>query len=466
MAIKNRLSRRNFLRLTGASAAFAASGLQLSSMLRAAPFRQDAVSVSFAGWGGTQEQAGVEAAIDQFQQENPNILVEWLYTPDTEFTRVFLSNLAAQTPPDTSFIMSNTYESFRSQGILLDITDQIMSDELLGQPDYFIQPQEANRCADANGRWHGIGSCWVAPHIYYNAELLDAAGVTPPGFKDDEIWDWDTFVENAKQLTVDANGRHPDDAGFDLDNVTQWGVQYPFSNETFIAAAVYSNGGALVNENGSALDTPEAMQALQNLADLIYVHHVAPQSAALTSLGMTNTQMLDTGRLAMAVDGSWALSWMNPSTVSVEMGTGALPKMSQAATFMQAHFHSALAATQHPEEAWQWVRFLATPFYQTQFCKIGLWLPSQTALMTEEGLASWITEGIHPANYIDFITEYLPKYGVTTRIPAGYVEGSLNFINPAYEALNNGTPAEEVLPEAVRQANEAIAASVEAAQAQ
>ena len=458
MATK-KLSRRNFLQLSGASAALAASGLPLHHLLRAAPLRQDVTTISFAGWGGTQEQAGVEAAIAQFEQENPSIHVEWLYTPDTEFTRVFLSNLAAGTPPDTSFIPSNTYETFRAQGILLDITDYLTSDPLLGQADYFIQPQESNRCADANGRWHGIGSCWVAPHLYYNAELFDAAGITPPGFKDDELWEWDQFVEIAKQLTVDANGRHPDDAGFDPENITQWGVQYPFSNETFIAAAVYSNGGALVNENGSALDSPEAIEALQNLADLMYVHHVAPRSAALSSLGMTNTQMLDTGRLAMAVDGSWALSWMNPSTVSVPMGTGALPKMSQAATFMQAHFHSALAATQHPDQAWQWVRFLATPFYQTQFCKIGLWLPSQTALMTEEGLATWITEGIHPANYIDFITEYLPKYGVTTRIPAGYVEASLNFINAAYDAINGGQAAADVLPDAVRQANEAIAAA-------
>ena len=91
--------------------------------------------------------------------------------------------------------------------------------------------------------------------------------------------------------------------------------------------------------------------------------------------------------------------------------------------------------------------------------KIGLWLPSQTAQMTEEGLAEWITEGIHPANYIDFVSEYLPKYGVATRIPAGYVEANANFITPAYQAIANGTAATDVMPEAVRQANEVIAAA-------
>jgi multiple sugar transport system substrate-binding protein len=456
---KNSLSRRDFLKAAAASTATAASGLPLAGTLRAAPQPQDVVTISFAGWGQVAEQEGVLAAIEVFEEENPNIRVEWRHTPDVDFTTVFLSNIAAGTPPDTSFIGSDSYETFRNEGILLDITDQIANDPLLGQPDYFL-PQEADRCADADGRWHGIGSTWVAPHLYYNADLLDAAGITPPGFNDDEIWDWDTFVENAKQLTLDENGRHPDEDGFDPANIVQWGASYPLvPNPTFLTAAVYSNGGEFINENGSGLDSPESMQALQNLADLIHVHHVAPTSSAMSSLGMDNTQMLNTNRLALAVDGSWALSWINPSTLSVPMGVGALPKMAATATYMQAHFHSALDATPHPDEAWQWIRFLATPFYTTQFMKIGLWLPSQTAQTTEEGLAEWLTEGIHPPNYREFVSEYLPKYGVATRIPAGYVEANSNFITPAYQAIANGTPAEEVMPEAVRQANEIITAA-------
>ncbi|MBK8136230.1 MAG: extracellular solute-binding protein [Chloroflexi bacterium] len=459
---KNTMSRRDFLKLGGVSgAAFAATMTRLDGALHAAAFlRQDVTTISFAGWGGTAEQDGVAAAIAVFQQENPGIAVEWRHTPDTDFTTVFLSNIAAGTPPDTSFIGSGDFETFRKEGILLDITDQILADPLLGQPDYFL-PQEAQRCADANGRWHGIGSTWVAPHLYYNATLLEAAGITPPGFKDDEIWDWDTFVANAKLLTLDANGKHPDDEGFDPNNIVQWGASYPIvPNPTFLIAAVYSNGGKFITDEGlSGLDSAEAMQALQNLSDLVHVHHVAPPSSAMASLGMDNTQMLNTNRLALAVDGSWALSWINPTTLSVPMGVGALPKMATTATYLQAHFHAAMAGSAHPEEAWQWIRFLATPFYTEQFMKIGLWLPSQTAQTTEEGMAAWLTEGIHPANYREFVSEYLPKYGVAARIPAGFTEASSNFLTPAFQAIADGSAVADVLPEAVRLANEIIAAA-------
>jgi multiple sugar transport system substrate-binding protein len=454
-----KLSRRDFLRLSGASAALVASGVPLHGALRAAPMRQNATKVVFGGWGATAEDNGVQAAIKAFQKENPNIEVVWQITPQAgDYMKVLLTNFAAQTAPDTSFITSDSYETLRKQGVLVDITDRIKADPLLGKKDYFIEPQESTRCADSQGHWHGIGSCWVAPHLYYNAALFDEAKITPPGFKDNEIWDWDTFLGIAKQLTVDKNGRHPGDSGFDAENIQRWAIDWPLWWIP-IASAVHSNGGAFVKDGKIGLDSPEALEAMQRLSDLIYVHHVAPRSAALSDLGMTNTQMIDSGRLAMGVDGSWALSWMNPSKVKVPLGTGALPKMKTPASLMQAHFHSVIATTKHPDEAWQWVRFLATPFYQTQFLKIGLWLPSQTALTTPEGLKTWITKGIHTDNYSQFVTDYLPKYGVALRIPSGYIEADANFITPAFQALANGTPAAEALPPAVKQANDIIAAA-------
>ncbi len=463
-----RLSRRHFLQLSGASAALAGSGLPLHRLLAASPLRQGATTISFGGWGATSESEGVLAAIEAFEQENPGINVEWQWTPDATadiFVQTFLTNVAAGTAPDTFFVRSADYETFRSQGLLMDLTDRITSDELLGQPDYFF-PQEAARSADADGRWHGIGSTWVAPHFYYNADLFDEMGITPPGFGDDEIWDWDTFLEIAKQLTVDANGRHPDDAGFDADNIERWAVDW-WIWWVYLYPMVVSNGGSVVDPNDPtklALDSPEALEALQLMADLANVHHVAPaHDTVLSSLGMTNEQMLNAGRLAMLVGGSWQLSWTNPTTMTdITLGTGALPKMQQPATYMQAHFHSALSTTQHPDEAWQWLRFLATPFYTLQFMKIGLWLPSQTAQTTEEGLAEWVTEGVHPANYVQFVSDYLPQYGFTFRVPAGYTEAEANFLNPAFDALANGSPAEEVIPPAIQQVNEVLAAAAEA----
>jgi len=447
------ISRRDFLKMAGSSAAAMALFSRMGHMRS---YAQD-TTITFGGWGGVAEDEGVQEAIAVFMEENPEIAVQWQHTPDAaEYGRILLTNIAANTAPDTSFILSDQYETLALSGALLDITEQIQNDPLLGEENYFIQPQEENRSA-VNGRWYGIGSTWVAHHIYYNAEIFDEAGITPPGFMDDEIWEWDAFLEIAKQLTVDSQGRHPGDSGFDSEDIQQWAISWPTAEWYATSTAVFSNGGQLFNEDGlCALDSPEALEALQRLSDLIHVHNVAPRTASIESLGMNNTQMIDTGRLAMGVDGSWALSWMNPTEMSVAMGTGALPKMVTPATTMQAHFHSVLSSTENPEAAWEWVRFLATPFYQEHFAKIGLWIPNQSAMLTEEGLEGWITEGIHPENYSQFATDYLPNHGRAVSLPPGWIEAYNDYLLPAFQALANGEPAESVFPGAVSQANDVL----------
>ena len=160
--------------------------------------------------------------------------------------------------------------------------------------DYFIEPQETERCT-VDGRWYGIGSCWVAPHIYYNADLFAAEGIEPPSNDPDEAWTWDQFVEAGRVFTKDANGNHPGDSGFDIENVDTWGIHWNYPNTTVNAAAVNINGASWIDPETLRidLDSPEGIEAMQKLADLMLVDQVMPKSCAFEGLGMTNTQMLE-----------------------------------------------------------------------------------------------------------------------------------------------------------------------------
>jgi len=464
--VTDRVSRRDFLRasagLTSLAflAACAPAGAPSSGAAEsgAAAPGTERVEITFAGWGATEEDEGVRAAIKQFESEQDKIKVTWLHTPNanTDYVAKLLTDIAAGTPPDTAFIGSDVYQEFIKENHLLDITDKLKADSLLGAPDYFIEPQEEQRCTN-NGKWYGIGSCWVAPHMYYNADLFAEAGIEPPSNDPEQAWTWDHFLEVAQALTVDVNGKHPNEDGFDPENVERYGVDWPNSWWGVLHPAILANGGDWIDADTGllVLDQPAATEALQRLADLVNVHYVMPATTAVQALGMNDTQMLDTGKLAMAVDGSWALSYIYK--IKPKLGTAVLPGMTEkTATNMQAHFHSAFAATKHPEESWEWVRFLSTPFYQTQFCKIGLWLPSQSALMTDEGLQTWITPGIHPEGYADIPTKYLPKYGHIIHQPPGF-NASLQIINPAIDSIMNGNAtAEAAMAAAVPEANQIL----------
>jgi multiple sugar transport system substrate-binding protein len=370
--------------------------------------------------------------------------------------------IASGTPPDTSFVGNADFQPFACDGLLMDITSRLEGDPVMGDPGYFIQPQEEQRCTIA-GRWYGIGSCWVAPHIYYNGAVFEEAGIEPPSNDPAEAWDWGEFLDVATQLTVDTNGNHPGESGFDVESVDRWGVHWPTWSLP-LHSAVASNGGEWIDPetNLLALDQPEAYEAIQNIADLMLEQQVMPNAGVFEQLGMSNTQMLETGKLGMAIDGSWALAWI--TKIDAPLGTAVLPKTKVPATDMQAHLHSAYDSTEHPEEAWQWLRFLATEFYQLQFLEMGLWLPSQTDLMTEEGMQKWYTtrtgpgEGVHPEGYDKIVKDYVPNYGHVYYAPPGMQEAD-SLITPAFDAIWVGDrTAEEALTEAVAEANEILSA--------
>lgn len=411
------------------------------------------------GWGATEEDEGVKAAIAQFESEQDAVKVTWLHTPENYLEKL-LTDIAAGTPPDTAFVGSGDYRTFIHNSLLLDITDKLKADPLLSAENYFIEPQETDRCTQ-DGKWYGIGSCWVAPHIYYNADIFAEEGIEPPSNDPEQAWTWDRFVEVAIALTKDVNGNHPNDSGFDPDNIDRYGVDWPHS-DLMIHSLIQGNNGYWIDPNTGllVLDQPAATEAIQKIADLVLVHRVNPVGTAMQALGMSNTQMLETGKLAMAIDGSWALSWMYK--IEPKLGTGVLPGLAaKTGTSMQAHLHSGFASTKHPEESWEWVRFLSTPFYQTQFCKIGLWLPSQTDLMTEEGLATWITEGVHPEGYVDIPTKLLPQYGGVLYQPPGWAEAT-QIVTPALDKVWVGdATAEEAMAQAVPDANKVLQEAVQ-----
>lgn len=472
-----KLTRRDFLNLSAGAAIGswlaacspappAAEKPAEGAAATSAPPAAEQVTITFSGWGQGEEEQGIRDAIKAFEEQNADMKVEFVHIPDPgAYNDKVLSMVAAGTPPDTGFVQFDIFRTFVRDKLLLDITDQLKADPVIGKPGYFIEPQETQRCTDENGRWYGIGSCWVAPHLYYNADVFEKEKIEPPSNDPEKAWDWDHFLEVATQLTIDNTGKHPNESGFDLNNVQRWGVHWP-TWQIPLHAAIASNGGDWVDQKTGllVLDKPEATEAIQNVADLMLKHHVMPVSTDTSMGGMATSQMLETGAIPMIVGGSWGLAWMHK--INAKLGTAVLPKTKQPATNMQAHFDSMFNGTKHPDQAWRWMSFLATEFYQLQFLKIGLWLPSQSALMTPEGMKKWYTdrksptEGVHPEGYDLIVTQYVPKYGHVLYDPPGYNKADA-IITPALQKVFVGDQtAAEAMAEAIPEANAILEAEL------
>ncbi len=114
----------------------------------------------------------------------------------------------------------------------------------------------------ANGMNYGIDYHLGSFVMYYNTEILEAAGVDV-----DSVHTWDDYIEAGLQVTQDTDGDGTPDVYMASIEVTDIFSVY---------ALMLMNGGGTYNAEGEIiLESPENIEALQFLQDLVHVHGIA-----------------------------------------------------------------------------------------------------------------------------------------------------------------------------------------------
>lgn len=389
------------------------------------------VVLEFMGWEASPlETESVEEGLADFMDMYPHIHVE--YTPVAgDYEARLLTLMAGDAAPDVFFIGNDSYRPFVQRGQLLDITDRFYDSFEL---DEFI-PLVQNKMLVDN-RIYGMSSSNASPVLYYNKDIFDEAGVPYPPSNPEDAWTWDEFIDVLDELTTeDTFGTF----GFDSDG---WNWGWP--------PMVYSAGGRVFSEDFSefVLDSPEAREALESIRDLRTEYGYAPEAGFQDDVGMNPAQMLQTGRVATMVDGTWALQEL--AAMGFPVGVGVLPKHNEPVTQGQAHLHAAYAETEHPEEAWKLIRHLSGREYQLELIRPGLWTPNFEDLLTREGSEQWLTDGVHPEGFADLLPYFTdhaePFHGI-------FVGSEVNTIlNDQLERFwFDGASLDDVLPDIERQ---------------
>ncbi|MDR2657765.1 MAG: sugar ABC transporter substrate-binding protein [Oscillospiraceae bacterium] len=347
---------------------------------------EESVNLRFAYWGSGAEKEGVDVAITEFEKANPNIKVERLHIPD-DFVTKLNAMIAANEAPDVCYsgpwkiqlgkdgLIYNYYE-------IAELDPSISADDVA---DYCWWKWSETESA-------GPYQASVCPSLMYNVDLFNEAGVELPPTKAEDAWTWDEFVEVAQRLTFDRSGRNALDPAFDPEDIQQYGIQmstgwngwYPF---------VLSNGGKYLTEDGTAfgLNSPEATEALQKVADLINVYHVHPTPAASSTLPGTATA-LQTRRVAISIQGSWTHADL-ALTEDFNWGVGVLPIHKEYKSFFHGGSLVIFKSTKSLESALKLHNWIINPANVIELHK-GLWVPQLNSWYTDpEKIALWAEEG-------------------------------------------------------------------------
>jgi multiple sugar transport system substrate-binding protein len=280
--------------------------------------------------------------------------------------------------------------------------------------------------------------------VYYNKQIFADAGVTAEDVKD---WTWDEYVQILRKVTVDKNGNHPGDAGFDSKKVKTWGTFVPtasYINEPLL----WSNGGAYFEPDGSglAVDRPESVEVLQKLTDLTFVEKVAPTSADMAGMS-SQIKMLKDGRLASFISGTYDIAGF-VSEDWYDYGVAELPIFKKSANQLWGEPVVIFESSKHKEAAFEFLQYLINPESSLKLAEEGSCIPAFKSWYTDpEKFASWADNKYHGDDFRALIPELATNCTATRSIY--YVKNSDAVGNVIYSALDqcylNNKPVQEIV---------------------
>lgn len=323
--------------------------------------QDELVELRYALWDSNQLPA-YQACADEFNARNPNITISIEQAGWSEYWDGLTASLVSGTAPDVFTNHASRYPELLVRNQLLDIQPYVERDGV-DTSIYLVDPELWAR----DGKRYGLPKDWDTIAIYYNADMFEAAGITA---EDIANWTWNpedggTFWETIARVTLDSSGRNALDPDFDPTSVVQWGFAGGVGDAASGAQPDWSGfaastGFQLVEGPWTTVyhyDDPRVIDTVQWWADLHLVHGVAPGTDQLSS-GIESLFLA--GSTAMFPMGSWNIGWItNDATFNV--GFAPLPAGPEGRRSPINGLSDAIwSGTEHPEEAWQWVKFLAS----------------------------------------------------------------------------------------------------------
>jgi multiple sugar transport system substrate-binding protein len=355
---------------------------------------QEEITIDVIGTTVPPEEIGTplditrQEFVAQFEEAHPNVTLNRIEAPP-EFDTQILIDLTAGTAPDVWYQgAGNLPNLVAAEGILdmnicLELVPELTLDRF--NPGFLDLHQRED------GLW-GLPDGGTPMVIYYNPETFAAAGVDMPA----PDWTWEDFLLTAQMLTIDADGRNSLDADFDADNIVQYGYRvrkYLFEWIYFI----WQNGGDVISPDYTTVDgylnSPETIEAITFLRDMVTKYHVAPTPSALDQLNQQYgflTAFLQ-GDVAMFPRGHWEMVGLrnNEQYTPERVAVVANPRNVEAATVIYESgwvINSALADDEAKlEAACQLVEALTDTLFQSTKVVSGLEI-SANAAAAEEAL--------------------------------------------------------------------------------
>ncbi len=321
-------------------------------------------TITYALWGANQLPAYQECAED-FERLHPDIDIRIDQRGWDFYWSTLALGMVSESAPDVFTDHLSRFPDWVTRGQILPLDEYIERDNVdlsvyeEGLADLWIGP---------DGQRYGLPKDFDAVAIFYNRDMLDEAGITEDRMNS-LTWNPDdggSYEDVIAHLSIDANGVRGDEPGFDKNNVETYGLWMEESGgdthgQTQWSMYAASTGWLPTDDNpwGTSYNygDQEFLDTIawwRGLVDKGYMPSFEQQE------GVNWADQLAAGNAAMATNGSWMTGTVFGTDLNAGIAPTPIGPEGQRVSMVNGLSDSIYAGTEHPEEAWQWVKYLGS----------------------------------------------------------------------------------------------------------
>lgn len=306
----------------------------------------DIITLTVVDWESDEMNAKMQEAFDNvFSKEHPNIKVEIVKGSYSDWGQQMRSMIQAGDAPDIFQMGYDGANEMYLQGSVYDWTEKLAADQEFASGFY---PGTLEGW-QYDGRQYGFPSLVNVYGVFYNKDLLDAAGLPYP----ESGWTWDDLWEYGEKLKDPDNGRY----GF-----------YNFDSGVFgISLISVSNGGEPfvpdMTHTTEVVVDDKFKETAHKMADLIKTGVIPPRTYDAGTAGVQ--ALFEQGEIALMYYGQWEVDGLIRNYPDLNWGYVATPRGTAcAATTYDTTGWVSPKNMKHPEETWELMKFITGDVYQ------------------------------------------------------------------------------------------------------
>ncbi|HTX99562.1 MAG TPA: ABC transporter substrate-binding protein [Bacteroidota bacterium] len=324
--------------------------------------------------------------IGQFEKEHPGVIIKAQYVPTGDaLIEKLITSVQSHTAPDISWIHANFLQSIIEADAIYKMDDFIHGPDSLPSTDLADIFPPLMQEAKWRGTLYSLPMEATGIALLCNRELFRQAGLdTTRGPKD-----WDELRAYARKLTIDKDGDGKiDQYGFFVPvfpssgPLGDWMVWqfYPF---------LFQAGGNVINleQTHVTYNSDAGVKALTFWKTLY-------EDCSIRKFGIDYEPAFASKTLAMALDGPWNIPrWKQIE--GLDWMVAPLPAgPDRRATIIGGEYLAIFKQSEHPREAWEFVKWMTRPDVQAMWSMKSGYLPIRRAVRTVPAYAEYLES--HP----------------------------------------------------------------------